>query len=50
MTTVDLDRLAATLTEVAEAEILPRWRNLDEGDHPREDRPDRSGHCGRRSG
>lgn len=32
MTTVDLDRLAATLTEVAEAEILPRWRNLDEAD------------------
>ncbi|WPZ33175.1 inositol monophosphatase [Thalassobaculum sp. OXR-137] len=32
MTSVDLDRLAATLTEVAEAEILPRWRNLAEGD------------------
>ena len=32
MTTVDLDRVAAVLAEVAEAEILPRWRNLGTGD------------------
>lgn len=32
MTTVDLDRLAATLDAVAEEEILPRWRNLGDGD------------------
>ena len=32
MTTVDLDRVAAVLAEVAEAEILPRWRNLASGD------------------
>ncbi len=32
MTTVDLDRVAAVLAEVAEAEILPRWRNLAAGD------------------
>ncbi|NQW11562.1 MAG: inositol monophosphatase [Alphaproteobacteria bacterium] len=32
MTTVDLDRVAGVLAEVAEAEILPRWRNLAEAD------------------
>lgn len=32
MTSVDLDRLAATLDAVAEEEILPRWRNLAEGE------------------
>jgi len=32
MTTVDLDRVARVLAEVAEEEILPRWRNLADGD------------------
>lgn len=32
MTSVDLDRLAATLVTVAEEEILPRWRNLGDGE------------------
>ncbi|MDF1794484.1 MAG: inositol monophosphatase [Thalassobaculaceae bacterium] len=32
MTSVDLDRLAATLSAVAEAEILPLWRNLGDDD------------------
>lgn len=32
MTTVDLDRLAATLDAVADEEILPRWRNLGDGE------------------
>ncbi|MEQ8585909.1 MAG: inositol monophosphatase [Thalassobaculaceae bacterium] len=32
MTTVDLDRLAATLDAVAEEEVLPRWRNLGAGE------------------
>lgn len=32
MTSVDLDRLAATLDAVAEEEILPRWRNLADGE------------------
>lgn len=32
MTSVDLDRLAASLTTVAETEIMPRWRNLAAGD------------------
>lgn len=32
MTTVDLDRVAQVLAEVAEEEILPRWRNLAAGD------------------
>lgn len=32
MTTVDLDRVAQVLAEVAEQEILPRWRNLASGD------------------
>lgn len=32
MTTVDLDRVARVLADVAEEEILPRWRNLAEGE------------------
>ena len=32
MTTVDLDRVARVLAEVADQEILPRWRNLASGD------------------
>lgn len=32
MTSVDLDRLAATLDAVAQEEILPRWRNLADGE------------------
>lgn len=32
MTTVDLDRVAQVLAEVADQEILPRWRNLASGD------------------
>jgi len=32
MTTVDLDRVAQVLAEVAEQEIMPRWRNLAAGD------------------
>ncbi|AHC73623.1 inositol-1-monophosphatase, putative [Candidatus Endolissoclinum faulkneri L5] len=32
MTTVDLDRLATILTEVAKMDIMPRWCNLKEGD------------------
>lgn len=32
MTTVDLDRVAQVLAEVADAEILPRWRNLADGE------------------
>jgi fructose-1,6-bisphosphatase/inositol monophosphatase family enzyme len=32
MTTVDLDRVAQALAEVAEQEIMPRWRNLAAGD------------------
>ncbi len=32
MTTVDLDRVARMLAEVAEQEIMPRWRNLAAGD------------------
>lgn len=32
MTTVDLDRVAQVLAEVAEQEIMPRWRNLAAAD------------------
>lgn len=32
MTTVDLDRVAQLLAEVADQEILPRWRNLATGE------------------
>lgn len=32
MTSVDLDRVTRVLAEVAEAEILPRWRNLASAD------------------
>lgn len=32
MTTVDLDRVTQVLAEVAAEEILPRWRNLAQGD------------------
>lgn len=32
MTTVDLDRVAQVLAEVADQEILPRWRNLAAGE------------------
>lgn len=32
MTTVDLDRVARVLADVAAEEILPRWRNLAQGD------------------
>lgn len=32
MTTADLDRVATVLAEVAEEEILPRWRNLTDAD------------------
>lgn len=32
MMTVDIDRVAAIVREVAEEEILPRWRNLAVGD------------------
>jgi fructose-1,6-bisphosphatase/inositol monophosphatase family enzyme len=32
MTTVDLERLATTLDAVAQEEILPRWRNLADGE------------------
>ncbi len=32
MTTVDLDRVASALDEVAQTEVMPRWRNLAELD------------------
>ena len=32
MTTVDLDRLASALDHVAQAEVMPRWRNLSDVD------------------
>src|SRR3546814_18692748 len=32
MTTVDLERVAQVLADVAEQEVLPRWRNLAQGE------------------
>lgn len=32
MTTVDLERLASTLDQVAQTEVMPRWRNLSDLD------------------
>src|SRR3546814_11929438 len=32
MTTVDLERVAQVLADVAEQDVLPRWRNLAQGE------------------